>query len=127
MANEPTLNFAQTPSVIVSLGDAEVLASATVVLPKGDTVRLVVADLEFFLKVESNGGEQAVNYEEQTTKGYTLVFHNFDNPLGTALRPVQIGTVRGKPLFFSVFVQAPAGATGPHVVSYCLYWGGNLG
>lgn len=124
--NEPPLNFAQTPSVISKLGDAEVLHSASVVIPKGIPLTLDIANLRYLLVLESNGGEHNITTRDQNDRGFTIVLTNFDNPLGTSLRPIQVGTVQNKPLWLTCFVQAPAGDKGPHVMSYSVYWGGQF-
>ncbi|QNQ39395.1 DUF6864 domain-containing function [Brucella intermedia] len=126
-ANEPFLNFTQAPPIKISLGAADVLHSGSIVVPVGEKATIEIANLRYVIVFESNGGENNVEARDSDDRGFSLVLHNFDNPLGTSLRPIQIGTVQGKPLWISLFVQAPAGEKGPHVMSFTLYWGGQFG
>ena len=103
------------------------MASGELVLPDGASFDIQIANLLYKIVFVSDGGEQNIAAEDQDESGLTLMLYNFNNPLGTSLRPLQIGVVNGKPIYLTMFVQAPAGDRGPRVASYSVLWGGSLG
>ena len=127
--NDPQFPFLPTPAVTVRLGESEVIASGTAVIKPGVPFQIQVANLVYLVRFDTRSptDQVGVEYVDQHDVGYTIALKNFDNPLGTSLNPIQVGTVAEKKVFLSLYVSAPAGAGGVHVLAYTVYWGGDHG
>lgn len=126
---DPQLPFRSTPPVSVYLGDSELIDSGTVVIKPNVPFQIQIANLIYKVRFESPGpeNEPRISYADQHDNGYTIVLQNFDNPLGTSLNPIEVGTVSGKKVFVSMWATAPSGRGSVHVLSYAVYWGGDHG
>ena len=89
----------------IQIGEYEVLANYSLLVPKDATVSIPVCidtiSLTLEIKFDNESTEKSVSFTV-TDSVVTLIFHKWDSALGTAIREVEplitLGT--GQPLFF---------------------------
>jgi len=103
----PTIITEPAPSVKLTSGSAEVIASGTVITFTPADLTIQIEDLVFRFLFISQGTGNRIEEQSVGNKEITYRFYNFHNPLGTGLtEPVRVGKFRGRELFFSITVYA---------------------
>lgn len=108
----------------VTTGPTEVVASGTVTPFDGEPVEITLQGdseaLTIVCAFEADDGEQRVETEVLDESTLRFAFINFANPLGSgSTRPVEVGTLDGRPLLFHFRVHAIEGSD--PVLGYTFY------
>lgn len=123
---EPSLAFPSTgnrPAVRAFVGQDEVISSGVLILTSDSVATLRVSSLTFKFRFEGNEGENsAIEVEDVSDTGYTIVLKNFANPLGTTLNRTEVGTVDGRKIWLSIFVEAVGEAKKIRVMHFSVLW-----
>ncbi len=114
---------------IVNVDGKEVYSSGFVHLSGNREINITLGGLIFSISFKSDGGGARFSAEPGATTNAlisSLHFHLFNhtNVLGEGkLDPIEVGTLRGKPLFFSYYVNTLDPEELARRFEYCFYLG----
>ena len=113
----------------VKLGDKDVIASGSLVVPPGEGAEFTIADLSVAVVFETVADRtHAIDGQVLSEKRLRIVLKNFASALGTTtVQPLGIGNLSGRPLFASFAVHAiGSGSDDPVRVLYYTFLLGAL-